>query len=306
MSAVDSRIEEQAIAWIIRSRDRDFDDWDALTHWLEADQTHADAFRSMSLLDDMLSDLPARKESVSFPTTGKWPAAAFGSVAAVFIAVITISMFFISPFSYSVETGPGERRIVALSDGSQIALNGDTELSVSRLDDRHAELVRGEALFTVVHNEQDPFVVTVGDAIVKDEGTVFNIIRAGENTEVGVSEGLVSYNQIAVRPGFALRVSGDRGSPKISPVPTSAVGSWRRNQLTYSGAEIRRVASDLSRSLGVQVTVADDVRNLQFTGTINLKKDIGRFFSESAPVLGVRAKRVSDGWMLVGGDETGS
>ena len=71
MSANGSLIEEQAIAWTIRARDPDFDDWDALTEWLEADSAHNAAFQKLALLDDILPELmPA-------PTKRPWRQAIF-------------------------------------------------------------------------------------------------------------------------------------------------------------------------------------------------------------------------------------
>lgn len=310
MSANSSLIEEQAIAWTIRARDPDFDDWDALTEWLEADAAHNAAFQKLALLDDMLPELmPAPKKRqwrrvIIQPS--RWSAAGFGAIAAVFVAVITLSVFMAQPSYYSVETGSGEQRVIALDDGSRIELNGDTQITLSKDDPRFAVLDRGEALFTVVHNESDPFIVEVGDAVVQDAGTVFNIIHSGETTEVGVSEGLVIFNpedeKLSLAPGRGLRVAGRGRAPETFSIPTAAVGSWKRNQLTYTDADMGRIAADLSRSLGQKITVDAQAKSMRFTGTINLTKDVGRFFDETAPVLGVSAKRTKDGWILAGAD----
>lgn len=309
MSAIWSLVEEQAIAWTIRARGADFDDWDVLTRWLEADATHAAAFQRLSSLDDMLPDLfPApRHEAIVRPS--RWPVSRIGAIAAAFIAVITFSVFTAQPSNYSVETAPGERRAIALEDGSRIELNGDTKVTLSKANIRHAVLDHGEALFTVVHNERAPFIVKVGDAVVQDAGTVFNIIRDGGRTEVGVSEGLVIYNpkreEVALKPGHGLRVVGLGKAPETFTLPVAAVGSWQRYQLTYNDDTMERVAADLTRSLGKKIAVSRQIRATRFTGTINLKMDAELFLSEAAPVLGVRAKRTRDGWILVEGDGAG-
>jgi transmembrane sensor len=311
MSANGSSIEEQAIAWTIRARDPDFDDWDALTEWLEADSDHGVAFQRLSLLDDILPELmpaPTKRQwrQVIFRPT-RWSAAGYGAIAAAFVAVITLSVFMAQPSYYSVETGRGEQQVIALDDGSRIELNGDTQVTLSKDDRRFAILDHGEALFTVIHNDADPFIVEVGDAVVHDAGTVFNIIRSGDSTEVGVAEGLVIYNpeneKVSLAPGRGLRVAGRGRAPETFSIPAAAVGSWKRNQLTYNDASMRRIAADLSRSLGTKISVDEQAKSMRFTGTINLTKDVDRFFGETAPVLGVSARRTKDGWVLAGADE---
>lgn len=305
-------IDEQAIAWTIRVREAAFDDWDALTDWLEADAAQARAFERMSMLDDILPDLlPAvqsdpRREADD-RLTRRWSFARLGNIAAAIIAVVGLSFLSLPYLPYSVETGAGERRTVTLADGSRIELNGDTRITLRKAYPRQAVLDRGEALFNVVHNDTSPFIVNVGDATVRDAGTVFNIIREGKSTEVGVSEGLVIYNPdreaVALKPGFALRAVDGKNGAETFAIPVTAIGSWRRNQLSYNGAGMDRIAADLSRSLGQNVTTSATVRSMRFTGTINLQKDAGAFFAEAAPVLGVGVKRTKEGWILVGGDE---
>lgn len=311
MSAIGSLIEEQAIAWTIRARDSDFDDWDALTEWLEADAAHGAAFQKLALLDDILPELiptPTKHPwHQVFLRPSRWSASGIGAIAAAFVAVITLAVFMAQPSYYSVETGLGEKQVIALDDGSRIELNGDTQVTLSKDTPRFAVLERGEALFTVVHNDLDPFIVEVGDAVVQDAGTVFNIIRSGEMTEVGVAEGLVIYNpemeKVSLAPGRGLRVVGRGRAPEPFAIPANAVGGWKRNQLTYNDASMSRVASDLSRSLGVKINVANGTKSTRFTGTINLTKDARRFFSEAAPVLGVTARQTNDGWILARADE---
>lgn len=312
MATEDKSVDEQAIAWTIRARDPDFADWDALTAWLEADAAHAAAFERMTMLDDMLPNLvPARRadqrHGAHLPPARRWSVGRLGSMAAALVAVIGLTFMALPYLPTSVETGPGERRTIALADGSSIALNGDTRITLRKAYPRAARLDRGEALFTVVHNEADPFIVAVGDAMVRDAGTVFNIIRDGARTEVGVSEGEVIYNpdqdRVVLKPGSALRAVDGKRRPAVFAVPVNAVGSWTRNQLSYNGAAMDRIAADLSRSLGQNVTVSAEARAMRFTGTINLQPDARAMFAEAAPVLGVAAKQTEQGWILVRADE---
>ena len=311
MATEEKLIDEQAIAWTIRVRDAAFDDWDALTTWLEADAAHAHVFERMTVLDDILPELlplkrPDPRHEVDVRPARRWSFGRLGSIAAAIVAVIGLSFLSLPYVPYSVETRAGEQRTVALADGSMIELNGDTRITMRKAYPRQAILDEGEALFTVVHNDADPFVVEVGGATVRDAGTVFNIVRDAKTTEIGVSEGLVIYNpakeRIALKPGFALRVVDGRKGVETFSVPIRAVGSWKHKQLTYNAASMDRIAADLSRSLGQKITASAEISMMRFTGTINLQKDASMFFEEAAPVLGVGVKQTEDGWMLVGGD----
>ncbi len=312
MAKEDRSVDEQAISWTIRVRDPAFDDWDVLSAWLEADAAHTKAFERMTMLDDILPELlPTIRASdwheADFWPAKRWSVARLGSVAAAIIAVVGLSVLSLPYLPYSVETRAGERQTLVLTDGSRIELNGGTRMTLRKAYPREAVLERGEALFNVVHNDADPFIVEVGGAIVRDAGTVFNIVRDSKTTEIGVSEGLVIYNpekeRVALKPGFALRAVDGRKSTETTSIPVSAVGSWKRGQLTYSAASMDRIAADLSRSLGQNVTASAAISTMRFTGTINVRKDANVFFGEAAPVLGVGAKRTKNGWILVGGDE---
>jgi transmembrane sensor len=47
--------EAEALDWIIRIRNPDFAEWDALTAWLAADPRHADIFQELALWDEALA-----------------------------------------------------------------------------------------------------------------------------------------------------------------------------------------------------------------------------------------------------------
>src|SRR3546814_8843655 len=89
-------------------------------------------------------------------------------------------------------------------------------LPISRLE-------RGEAMFHVVHKDDDPFVVEAGSAQLVNLGTAFNVVRAKGRTVVAVSEGIVAYNpkgaNIRMTAGQGLEArDSDRQAPKVQAV----------------------------------------------------------------------------------------
>lgn len=301
-------MNEEALGWVIRTRDPDFADWEAFTLWLEADPAHARAYDAMMHADsEMDSFIPA--QPVAMPVAAndagersarrpaRWVAA--GGIAAILVAAVSFAVSNRSDI-YSVTTRPGETRTVALDDGTRVEMNGSTTMRFDRHDSRFAALDTGEAAFTVRHDAANPFRVTVGDAVFEDAGTVFNIVRSGEATWIGVSEGKVIYNPkaeaIALPAGRGL--AEDASGLHVMDVAPASVASWRHGQLIYANAPVAQVAGDAARSLGIPVDVTPTASATRFTGTIRLDRDPGRFFGEAAPLMGLSAVRQGNRWLL--------
>lgn len=308
-------MNEEALGWVIRTRDPEFADWEAFTQWLEADSGHAAAYDAMMAADAGLDQIiPAEPVTIAAPANDAgvrgWrlmrrpkSLMAGGAIAAALVGVVSVGLMNRSDI-YTVTTRPGETRSIALDDGTRIELNGGTSMRFDRHDARFAALDSGEAAFTVRHDAAHPFRVTVGDAVFEDAGTVFNIVHSGSATRIGVSEGKVIYNPgaeaIALPAGRAL--SEDEGGLRIMDVATGSVASWRQGRLTYANAPVTQISADIARSLGVRLTATPGAGAMRFTGTIRLDRDPVRFFDQAAPLMGLSAVKQGDGWLLKEGD----
>lgn len=300
-------VNEEALAWVIRTRDPRFDDWEAFTIWLEGDPARAQAYDALMAQDAELDAIippdpvamPVAANDIAPPRRQAWRWAAGGAIAAALVATVSIGMMNRADI-YSVSTRPGETRRIALDDGTTIELNGDTRLRLDRKDLRFAALDQGEAAFTVRHDAGDPFRVTVGDAVFEDAGTVFNIVHTDTATRIGVSEGKVIYNPeaeaIALPAGRALAEDAD--GLRVMDVAPAAVASWREGRLVYANAAIGDISQDIGRSLGIRVTATPGAQAMRFTGTIRLDRDPARFFAGAAPLMGLSAVRQGDAWEL--------
>lgn len=312
MAERNSQIEEEAIAWLMRLRDAGADEWEDFTLWLEADPAHAAAYEEAALADQGLDELapaaplapaPANDEP-SLPGRSTRRTVLGWGIAAAIAGVIGFSAIQPSNSVYAVETGAGERRTVELADGSRIDLNGSTRLLLDRDRTRYAELERGEALFTVAHDDARPFEVEAGGALLRDMGTVFNVVRQDETLEVGVAEGAVLFNPeaeaVELTPGMSLRSAPGEDLAVVRGEP-QAIAGWREGRLSYAAAPVAEVAADLSRNLGVPVAAVDAVAARPFSGLIRLERrpeeDIGR----AAQLMGLSARRSAAGWVLTKG-----
>lgn len=87
-----------------------------------------------------------------------------------------------------------ERR---LPDGSHVFLNKNTEISYVKNKDNVREVkLKGEAFFEVVHDPRQPFIITVGDVVIRDIGTAFNVkaVPGTSLVEVFVESGEVQFS----------------------------------------------------------------------------------------------------------------
>lgn len=300
-----------AIDWKIRLKQGSAEDWRGFTDWLEANPAHLAAWDAIEQLDADLDALPkrtARPVLAAQPTPARAPSgrrwAWGGGIAAALTAVVSVALLQ-SPDLQTIETAPGERRQIALADGSRIDLNGGTRIAIDRDNPRFARLEQGQALFTVRHDAARPFEVRAGDDVLQDLGTVFDVVVDKGATRVAVAEGAVLYNpageRVRLDPGMALREAGDE--ILVASVAADSVAGWRDGRLSYSAAPIAQVAMDLSRNLGVPVSVEPAIAAKPFTGLIVLDPNRELLFERLAALLGVRAVRSGGGWALIKGDD---
>ena len=294
-------IEDQALAWVVRVRDRDFDDWGSFEAWLMAAPAHADAYHRLATedrdLDDILPAVPTPMPGRPAYRKWAWPAVG-GALAALLVGVVAVRAPVAGPQLYEVATGAGERRAIMIEGGTSILLNGGSTLILDRKDKRFAELKRGEALFTVTHDAARPFSVRVGTDRLVDVGTRFDVVRTQSEMRVAVAEGAVVYNpdgqNLALKQGDMLRVSANVAlRSKVAP---EQVGGWRDGRFVYAGEPLSRVAEDLSRYAGARVEVSADLADQPFRGVISIA-DPSKL-EELGPLFRARIQRTRGGWLI--------
>lgn len=302
-------IRDQAALWMARARDPRFSDWDGLTEWLEADPAHNLAYEIAFAGHDLAGAIAGERSAAPSASMGpartgrsRWIGGGLATAAAA--ALVALVLPHQLPKAEMVaQTGPGEHRLIRLEDGSEIALNGDTRLVLDRRNGRTARLERGEAMFSVVHNETRPFTVDADGTRMVDLGTRFDVLRNARGSEVAVAEGAVLYdpNGAAVRLGQGRMLRKAEGSDivEVNQVDPSGVGAWRSGRLVYREAPLWRVADDLSRATGAAVAVDPAVAGHLFTGAITLAQaDRETLARRLGAVLDVTVAQQRDGLYL--------
>lgn len=303
-------IRDQAALWMARARDPRFSDWDALTDWLEADPAHNLAYEAAFAGHDLAGGLAGEDRSMPSVAIGhargwrrsRWIGGGIaGAAAAALIALVLPN--FAQTAEMIAQTGPGEHRLIRLNDGSEIALNGNTRLVLDRKNGRTARLERGEAMFSIVHDETRPFTVDTDGARMVDLGTRFDVLRNARGSEVAVAEGAVLYDPsgAAVRlgPGRLLRKADGSNIVEVNQADPAAIGTWRSGRLVYREAPLWRVADDLSRATGAAVAVDPAVSGHLFTGAITLAQaDRATLARRLGSLLDVTVAQQRDGLYL--------
>lgn len=297
--------EADAVGWLIRQRDPRFDDWEALTNWLEADPDNAASYARLADLDAGLAEDLTRRPPEPLSASNRWrrhaSPRAWSAVAAVMVILLAgLSLFFLLPERGSrMATGRQIRR-VQLADGSRMILAAQSSVRLDAAQPRTIRLDRGEVYFDVRHDAARPFRVLVDGGQAEDLGTRFTVRHDAQTTTLAVAEGAVAF----VRGGRHVRLAaGDRLSARgdvfvRDRVPVDRIADWASSRLEFDNADLATVALQLSRVLGAPVTVRPGARGPKITATIQLDADVDRSMQRLGPLLGIRVARNGDGWVL--------
>lgn len=210
-----------------------------------------------------LADAPAlqalAEEAVRRPREGskakRSPGAAAALLAgAALTAAAMVSALVWRPWAGQVYSTPvGERRAVALADGSSVELNTDSQVRV-RLSktERALTLTRGQAMFTVSHDPARPFIVMAGQTRVRAIGTKFEVYKAGSAVRVTLAEGRVRVSGPGALAPIELK-AGERveTAPRLVarpvPVDVAAATGWTQGRLTFKDAPLAQAAAEVNR-----------------------------------------------------------
>lgn len=302
--AHDQTLREEAALWVARAGDPAFDDWDGFTAWLEQDPAHARAYDEVSAAvgeaAESLAAVPAagNDDEPAVPARRRWIG---GVVSVVVLGLAALGAWQLRGDSYTVETGPGETRLIALGDGGQITLAGGSRIVLDRRDPRSASLEEGQALFTIVHDPAAPFTLEAGPDRLVDVGTVFDVARTERRLRVAVSEGAVVLNpggeNARVSPGEMLSKDTVTGQLAVTEVALDQVGEWREGRVTFQDASLAEVAAELSRATGVAFVATTRASGRQVSGSIALD-GVRRDPRSLGALLGVTVRHNGSAWEI--------
>lgn len=255
-------VDDDAVAWFVRLRDEEASEADraAFAAWLKASPLHAQAWRELEAvwgaLDHVAGPKPEAGSAIVAKAARNRPRPPWRVLTAAAMLLLAVAATWqASPPGLFADhrTGIGERRIVALPDGSRIELGPASAIDVDFSGARRAvALVSGEAFFTVSRDPARPFVVTAGQGEIAVLGTAFDVkIGQGDAVSVVVTESKVAVRAarsgaVGVAAGQEVSYDGN-GVSAVRPADLDAAQAWRQDQLVFHDAPLDTVLRELGR-----------------------------------------------------------
>lgn len=212
--------------------------------------------------------------------------------AAVFLFVLGIGGvvgYYISQQNFEYpETGfqkytamRGSVSVVEFSDGTKVWLNSESELLYREDHKGNQRLAQlsGEAYFEVTHRDDCPLIVEVGDILVRDLGTTFNIKAYPEDNyiETSLVEGKADIltqtgkTIVELEPGESAMYHSTEKRMELRSITDNVLSAWREGKFVIRDQRLEDIFKELSRWYGIEFQFENnELRDYRFTG--NIKK----------------------------------
>jgi transmembrane sensor len=170
----------------------------------------------------------------------------------------------------TVTTARGRQWQLTLPDGTKVWLNASSSIHYPLAftgKDRVVEMT-GEAYFEVAHNAEQPFRVKVGDQVIEDVGTAFNVNAYTDEPAMRttLAEGAVRVGGATLEPGQQAIIVGDR--VRVSVANVGQALAWKNGFFSFDKADINTVMRQLSRWYDVEVKFQGVPDTTPFEGEI--------------------------------------
>ena len=231
------------------------------------------------------------------------------AVAATVLIAAFIS--YISFYTYSYQSAPGEQLMVSLPDGSSVQLNGNTSLSYRPFFGTfHRNLdLNGEAYFEVVSSET-PFVVDAPKTQTTVLGTKFNVSdwkrSQSLNAEVSVIEGKVSVNNYYTSEVFITKsesVTLDSNTQQFNKQQLPEINlhslSWMKGELNFSNLTLAQLFERLEFHFGKEIKLnGDHFKNDRIQAHYKNSTELESILSDISTIKNLSVQKTIDGFII--------
>lgn len=314
LSSILSRSEarEQAARWVVRRNGSEYraEDQRAFLVWINASEENRRAYaeaealwESLRGLDDVAGQRLAEARAF-LARKRRGPVRRRLAAAAGILLVASLAWWF-DPLSHLDDriyrTAQGRIRAFDLADGSRLELDTASEARVhySRRE-RAIRLVRGRAVFTVVHGDPRHFEVYAGQVKVRDIGTRFDVRHLADGIAVAVLEGEVEVSggtnaaPIVLRRGQRVDYARDGDAGSVQFIDAGVYSSWRDGRLVFNARPLREVLEELGRYQPTSLAVsAPRFLDTRVSGVFSVD-DLPQAMQTIAAALPVRIVRTGE------------
>ena len=341
-----SVVESEALAWIAQLNGDDVSEKDlaAFREWVNRSPAHQKEIKELSELWTGLNvltvmDEPIRQADKISKQLRKSTARKHWKRRAILPALagaMAMSLLMVSPLlrnhdidgpTYEtnmsvpivLKTAKGEHQTHTLDDGSVITMNTDSHLEIDfRQGQRDVRLLKGEALFSVAHDEKRPFLVFANDGIVRAVGTEFSVHIKDDAIDVLVSEGSVELSTLKptksisastqapinvtkvaslgiIKAGHAAQVKDSKASIAIvSDDVIDAELSWRVGRLEFTGESLEEAIAEYTRYTDLNIVISDpELKKIKLGGAFPTD-EFDLFFKTLELQFGIKVTQSAD------------
>ncbi|HEY3403068.1 MAG TPA: FecR domain-containing protein [Ohtaekwangia sp.] len=251
--------------------------------------------------DPKVRTLPQRNSGFSFLR-----------IAASVIVVLGVGFLLyrtvLSGRSDSVEVVADQKtKIDTLPDGSNVFLNKQTKLAYEydKKKKTHKVKLRGEAYFTINHEDNKKFLVEAEGIYVRDIGTSFNVTAYPESNtvEVIVIEGEVEFFTDS-NPGIRLKANGKGVYDKTTKTfsieqPETNTLAYKTKFFSFSDSDLGSVIDALNRVYDKKIVIGDSLKTCRVTVSFN-EEDITEIAAVLAETLNLSVQESATEIVLEG------
>ncbi|RAI61063.1 FecR family protein [Roseicella frigidaeris] len=310
--ASQDELRREAQAWVARLTSGDATDADAwrLALWRRRSPAHEAALRDAARLWSRLVPAMPREGALALPPAGHGrrgllaggTALAASAGGALLLGQRGGWVPSFAELGAAYRTGTGERRRLALPDGSLVEMNTRTSLSLRfTAGERRVLLLGGEASFTVVRDAERPFVVASGGGETRVLGTVFNILMEADAVSVTDLEGRVAVQAAGdVQLGPGEQVSyGPAGLGARRRVDLALVAGWRQGLLVFRDRSIRTVVAEINRYRPGHILLLNEAAaQRQVSGVFHLDR-LDQVVAHLREVAGLQERALPGGLLIL-------
>ena len=319
-AAISEAVQQQAAEWLTvlmsgEAGEAELADWQ---RWRALDYEHERAWQHIQAVsqrlggvyrDDAHRSAAAQALAAGMPANGKrrqvlaWlGVAAGGGLLAAQAGVWDGARALRADY----RTATGERREVALADGSVLSLNTGSAVNV-RFDAsrRLIELLAGEILVVSGHGtgSEAPLVVATREGVVRALGTRFSVLQQDGQSRVDVFESAVEIRP-ADGAGAPLLLAAGRGvtfsrhAPDAPHAVDAYADAWSRGQMIVDDVTLANFLADLARYRPGVIHCAPEVAQLRLSGVFPLA-DTQRILNMLPNSLPVQVRSRTRYWVSV-------
>lgn len=170
---------------------------------------------------------------------------------------------------------PGNKSKITLPDGTNVTLNGNTQLRYDVEPRKHREVVlmKGEAYFDVAKDANCPFRVHVNDMQIEVLGTQFNVRLNEDAIETALLSGAVQLSSDSLLQDYQLRPGKKSiyrpASHQITICDNDGLtdARWKDGYLAFNSLPFSKVLQEIENWYGVKIQLRNQcLANDKLTG----------------------------------------